>query len=114
MLIRHRANLIALCIGVVTTVMANMPSVAAHQFPSRTVTIIVPSARSDGSDIVARLFGKQLARRLGQPFVVENKVAAGGVTGTALAATSGPDGYTFIMGNAGSHCIKPAVYAKVT
>ncbi len=110
---RHRANLIALCIWVLTAVMANLPPVAAQQWPSRTVTIIVPSAPGDGSDIVARLFGEKLAQRLGQPFVVENKVGAGGAIGTALAATSAPDGYTFIMGNAGSHGINSAVYAKL-
>lgn len=86
---------------------------SAQDWPARTVTIIVPSAPGDGSDIVARLFGEHLQRRLGQNFVVDNKSGAGGVIGTSAAAKAAPDGYTFIMGNAGSHGINAAIYPKL-
>jgi tripartite-type tricarboxylate transporter receptor subunit TctC len=86
---------------------------AAQSWPERPVTIIVPSAPGDGSDIAARLIGEKLRAALGQPFVIENRLGAGGVVGSAAAAKAAPDGYTFIMGNAGSHGINAAIYANI-
>ncbi len=83
----------------------------AQDWPNRAIKIIVPSAPGDGSDIVARLLSDHLARRLGQSFVVENK--PGATVGTLGVATAAPDGYTMIMGNAGSHGINAAVYQKL-
>lgn len=88
-------------------------SAAAQQWPERQVTIIVPSAPGDGSDIAARLIAEKLRNALGQPFVVENRLGAGGVVGSAAAARAAADGYTFIMGNAGSHGINAATYANI-
>ena len=88
-------------------------SASAQQWPERQVTIIVPSAPGDGSDIAARLIAEKLRNALGQPFVVENRLGAGGVVGSAAAARAAPDGYTFIMGNAGSHGINAATYANI-
>lgn len=68
---------------------------AAQAWPERPVTIIVPSAPGDGSDIAARLIGEKLRAALGQPFVIENRLGAGGVVGSAAAAKAAPDGYTF-------------------
>ena len=88
-------------------------SASAQQWPERQVTIIVPSAPGDGSDIAARLIAEKLRNALGQPFVVENRLGAGGVVGSAAAARASADGYTFIMGNAGSHGINAATYANI-
>lgn len=88
-------------------------SASAQQWPERQVTIIVPSAPGDGSDIAARLIAEKLKSALGQPFVVENRLGAGGVVGSAAAARAAADGYTFIMGNAGSHGINAATYANI-
>ena len=88
-------------------------SASAQQWPERQVTIIVPSAPGDGSDIAARLIAEKLKSALGQPFVVENRLGAGGVVGSAAAARASADGYTFIMGNAGSHGINAATYANI-
>jgi tripartite-type tricarboxylate transporter receptor subunit TctC len=85
----------------------------AGPWPERQVTLIVPSAPGDGSDIAARLIGEKLQAALGQPVVVENRMGAGGVVGSAAAAKAAPDGYTLIMGNAGSHGIIPATYKDV-
>ena len=60
----------------------------------------------------ARIADK-LQAALGQPFVVENKPGAGGVVGAEQVAHAAPDGYTLIMGNAGSHGINAAVYTQL-
>ena len=57
----------------------------------------------DLSDITGRIIAERLSRELGQPVVIDNKPGAGGVLGTEAAARSAPDGYTMIVGNAGSH-----------
>lgn len=93
--------------------LASGGAATAQAWPERPVTIIVPSAPGDGSDIAARLIGEKLRAALGQPFVVENRLGAGGVVGSAAAAKAAPDGYTFIMGNAGSHGINAAIYASI-
>jgi tripartite-type tricarboxylate transporter receptor subunit TctC len=87
---------------------------AAQTWPGRPVRFIVPSPPGDGSDIAARAVGQKLHERLGQPFVVENKPGAGGIIGSEAAKNAPADGYTFIMGNAGSHGINAAVYSKIT
>ena len=88
--------------------------VVAQPFPAKPVKIIVPSAAGDGSDILARAIGQKLAERWGQPVIVENRPGAGGVVGTEAAARSPADGYTVIMGNAGSHAINQALYPKLS
>jgi len=91
---------------------ATVPA-AAQTWPTRPVRIIVPSPPGDGSDTVARAVADKLSAALGQPFVVENKPGAGGVVGAELTAHAPADGYTFIMGNAGSHGINAAVYTRL-
>jgi tripartite-type tricarboxylate transporter receptor subunit TctC len=87
---------------------------AAEAWPSRPVRIVVPSPPGDGSDITARVVADKLQAAFGQPFVVENKPGAGGVVAAEQVAHAAPDGYTLIMGNAGSHGINAAVYTNLT
>ncbi|MBL8311025.1 MAG: tripartite tricarboxylate transporter substrate binding protein [Burkholderiales bacterium] len=89
-------------------------SASAQSFPAKPVKIIVPSTPGDGSDILARALGQKLTERWGQPVVIENRPGAGGVVGTESAARSAADGYTVIMGNAGSHAINQALYPKLS
>jgi tripartite-type tricarboxylate transporter receptor subunit TctC len=86
----------------------------AQGWPARPVRIFVPSPPGDGSDVTARAVADKLSVALGQPFVVENKPGAGGVVGSEQVAHAAPDGYTLIMGNAGSHGINAAVYRGLT
>jgi tripartite-type tricarboxylate transporter receptor subunit TctC len=89
-------------------------AIAADAWPSKPVKIVVPSPPGDGSDITARVVADKLQAAFGQPFVVENKPGAGGVVAAEQVAHAAPDGYTLIMGNAGSHGINAAVYTKLT
>jgi hypothetical protein len=49
----------------------------AQAYPARPVRVIVPSSAGSATDIAARLIGQWLSERLGQPFIVENRVGAG-------------------------------------
>lgn len=79
-------------------------------YPAKPIRVIVPSPPGDGSDLMARAIGDKLTQALGQPVVVDNRPGAGGRVGTEAAAKAGADGYTLIMGNAGSHGINAALY----
>jgi tripartite-type tricarboxylate transporter receptor subunit TctC len=74
-------------------------SVAAGPYPERAVTIAVPYAAGGGIDVVSRMLGQRLNERLGQPFVVENRLGAGGVIATSYVAKAPNDGYTLLMGS---------------
>lgn len=73
------------------------PALAAEDYPSRPVKIIVPFGAGGPADIFARSIGQQLSEALKQPFVIENKPGAGAVVGTVEAARSAADGYTLLL-----------------
>ena len=86
---------------------------AFAQFPDRPVKIVAPSTPGDAPDVIARALADKLGAALGQPVIVENKPGAGGVVGSEFVAKAPADGYTLIMGNAGSHGINAALYANL-
>jgi tripartite-type tricarboxylate transporter receptor subunit TctC len=88
-----------------------MPAAAA--WPEKPVTIVAPSTPGDAPDVIARALAQRLGEALGQPVVVDNKPGAGGVVGSEYTAHRPADGYTLIMGNAGSHGINAALYTKL-
>ena len=69
----------------------------ASDYPSRPVAFVVPYGPGGTTSQLAHLISQGLERRLGKPFVVENKPGAGGVTGTVNVVRALPDGYTLIM-----------------
>ena len=86
---------------------------SAQTYPTKPIRIVAPSTPGDAPDVIARLVAERLTAALGQQVVVENRPGAGGVVGSEIVAKSAPDGYTLIMGNAGSHGINAAVYRKL-
>src|SRR5262245_36059089 len=75
----------------------------AQAYPARPVTIVVPFAAGGSTDVYARIVGEYMARTLGQQFIIENVVGAGGTTGSLRAMRARPDGYTILMGHIGTH-----------
>jgi tripartite-type tricarboxylate transporter receptor subunit TctC len=69
----------------------------AEDWPSRPVRIIIPLGAGGGGDVFSRLLAEQLQKRLGQPFVVENRPGGGLNIGTRACAEAAPDGYTFCV-----------------
>jgi len=95
---------------------AALPSVTrtawAQAYPTRPVRIIVGLPAGSATDIAARLIGQWLSERLGQPFIIENRVGAGGNVGTEMVVRSAPDGYTLLM-VIGANAISATLYAKL-
>jgi tripartite-type tricarboxylate transporter receptor subunit TctC len=79
--------------------LAALPIVAAAQaaFPARPITLVVPFAAGGGTDSIARDMAKNMADRLGQPVVIDNRGGAGGALGADLVAKAKPDGYTLLF-----------------
>jgi tripartite-type tricarboxylate transporter receptor subunit TctC len=102
-------GLIVLAIGAVAFAMDGNPA-AAQAYPSRPVTIIVPFSAGGTTDVIARILGEHVSRTLGQQFIVENAVGAGGTTGSIRAMRASPDGYTVELGNMGTHAASVALY----
>ena len=84
-----------------------------EDYPARTVTVIVPFAAGGPADITARIVADIFNRHLGQKFVVENAVGAGGTMGTIRAAHAPADGYTLLSGHLGTNALAPAFYPNL-
>jgi tripartite-type tricarboxylate transporter receptor subunit TctC len=84
----------------------------AQSYPTRTVEIVVPFAVGGSTDILARLLGDGLSKRLGQPFVPLNRPGANTNTGTLQVVKAAPDGYTLAMGSFGLTA-NPSLYRRL-
>ena len=78
-------------------------AIAATDFPTRPITLVVPFPAGGPSDTVARIVAEGMRAALAQPLIVENVSGAGGTIGLARVAGSEPDGYTLAIGNWASH-----------
>ena len=85
----------------------------AQDYPSRSITVIVPFPAGGASDVVARIVTNQMSKSLGQPFIIENVGGAGGTLGSARAAAAAPDGYTLLAAAMGSHVAAPVLTPNV-
>src|SRR5690348_8235626 len=100
-----------LCFAGALGVLASTGAVRAATYPTRAVRLIVPFPAGGPSDILARIIGQSLVERLGQPFVVENRVGAGGNIGTRAVASAPADGHTLLL-MAAPNAINVALYEQ--
>ncbi len=82
----------------------------AQDYPSRTVTIVVPFPAGSISDTVTRVIAEKLRPALGQTVVVENKPGVSGIVGAESVAKAKPDGYTIMLGSNSTNAINPYLY----
>jgi tripartite-type tricarboxylate transporter receptor subunit TctC len=83
---------------------------AFAQFPSRSITILVPIPPGGAPDIAARVIGQKLSENIGQPVVIENRVGANGNIASDLVAKSPPDGHTLALLADSQIAINPHLY----
>jgi len=86
---------------------------AQGQYPSRPIRIIVPFAAGGPTDFNARLVSQRLNEAWGQPVLVENRPAAGGVPATEFVAKAPPDGYTLLGANPGPLTVAPHIRSNL-
>jgi len=92
-------------IAVLAAAAITTANVSAHaaDYPEKPVTIIVPFDPGAATDLAGRIIADELAKSLGQRFLVENKPGAAGAVGSQQCAQAAPDGYTLCVGVLGSH-----------
>src|SRR5687767_4714964 len=85
--------------------------VAAQDYPTRNVTMIVPYAAGGPTDTVARVLAQAMTKPMGQTVVVENKPSAGGLVGAESVKAAKPDGYTILIHHIGM-ATTPTLYRQ--
>jgi tripartite-type tricarboxylate transporter receptor subunit TctC len=82
---------------------------AAQQYPTKPIRLIIPFPPGGSNDVVGRLIGTELGKRLGQQVIIDNRSGAGGVIGTELASHAPKDGYTLLIVSI-AHAVNPWLY----
>ncbi len=102
------ATVLALVAGLAGLAGAQSPAPA--DWPSKPVTVVVPSSPGGGTDVFGRLLAQALGEQLRQAFVVDNKPGASGAIGAAAVAQAPADGYTLLVASNSSLGINPVLY----
>jgi tripartite-type tricarboxylate transporter receptor subunit TctC len=89
-------------------------ALAQANWPTRPVKLVVPYGPGSSPDVIARIISEKLAPRLGQPVIIENRVGAGGNTGTGAVAKAAGDGYTFVISTNGPLVYNTVLYKKLS
>src|SRR6266516_309324 len=105
---------LAIASALTLALLAPIPHAAhADDYPSRTVTVVVPFPAGGSVDGVARIMVSKLNETVGQNFIVENRAGgASGNVGANAVAKAAPDGYT-LLASASVHVINPFLYKSV-
>jgi 2-methylaconitate cis-trans-isomerase PrpF/tripartite-type tricarboxylate transporter receptor subunit TctC len=95
---------------VAAAVLASAPALAQQPaFPSKTITIVVPTAAGGGNDSMARAVGQKLGALLGQTVIIDNRAGANGSIASEFVARATPDGHTLMWGFTATHTLNPAL-----
>lgn len=78
-------------------VVASAGIAIAQDYPTRPITLVVPFTPGTGYDLIARVAGAELSKKLREAVVVENQPGASGIIGARSVARAAPDGYTLLM-----------------
>jgi tripartite-type tricarboxylate transporter receptor subunit TctC len=103
-----------IALGPVAACLAAVPQAQAQGYPSKPIRWIVPYAAGGGSDFLARTISQDLATRIGQPVVVDNKPGGNTAIGAAETARAAADGYTVLSADNGTLVFNPALYKSLS
>ena len=106
-------TMLAVAGGLVGNLAVNLAAGAAHDYPIKSLRLIVPFPPGGGNDILARAVGQRLSEVVGQQIIVDNRGGAGGLIGAELAAKAVPDGYTIFLASIGNLAFTPALRARL-
>jgi tripartite-type tricarboxylate transporter receptor subunit TctC len=82
----------------------------AQEWPTRSVTMVIPFAAGGPQDGIGRIVAQRMSDVLGQQVIVENVTGAGGMIGSDRVAKADPDGYQFVLGSVGTHAQNQTLY----
>ena len=85
----------------------------AATYPNRPVRLVAPFPAGGVLDLFARITAQKMSDRMGQQVIVDNRAGAAGIIGFEYVAKSAPDGYTLVVGSAGTVGINPSLYSKL-
>ncbi|MHC2625980.1 tripartite-type tricarboxylate transporter receptor subunit TctC [Bradyrhizobium huanghuaihaiense] len=108
-----RALATGACAAALASLCAFVAPAKAQNYPTRSITMIVPFAAGGPTDVISRIVTAHMAQTLGQSIIIENVVGAGGTTATTRAARAANDGYTLITGHMGTHAASVPLYPKL-
>lgn len=91
-------------------VLAFPSSAMAQGFPAKPIRVVVPYAAGSGTDVAVRIVASRMAQTLGQQVVVDNRAGASGNLGMEIGAKAQADGYTLVVGAAGTLAMNPALF----
>ncbi|WP_367065940.1 tripartite tricarboxylate transporter substrate binding protein [Oryzisolibacter sp. LB2S] len=86
---------------------------AQTAYPNKPITLVIPFPPGGQTDVVGRLIGERLSKRLGQSVIVDNKPGVNGSLASDAVARAKPDGYTLVIGGPGTHAINQLVNPNV-
>ena len=96
-----------------TVTLAMAGAASAQTYPARAIRFITVAAPGTVGDIIPRVVSQELAPRLGQPVVVENRPGGSGLVGATAGAHSAPDGYNLLLSTSGTMIVNTFVYSKM-
>jgi tripartite-type tricarboxylate transporter receptor subunit TctC len=105
------ARFVVSLVAIALTALAAAP-VAAQEFPTKPITLIIPFGPGGASDLTARTFVHLSQEILGQPMIIQTKPGGGGAIGSEFVAQSRPDGYTLLVGHTNCNSVLPAIEGR--
>ena len=99
--------------SLIAALLLPLAALAQDAWPSRPITFVVPFPPGGPTDLMARLIGPALSKRLNVPVVVENKAGASGNIGTGQVVRAKPDGYTILLAASGNLSANQYLYTKL-
>ena len=110
---RFASTAVAIAVAAINAAAARSPAAAQPSYPDKPIKVIVSIAAGSVTDIIARTAANELAPRLGQQMVIENRGGAAGILGAQACATSPPDGYTLCVIYHNTVSFNPLLFNKL-
>ena len=98
---------------VLAALLLTLQTLAAAPYPTKPIKVVVPFPAGSGTDNGARVLGKWLSARTGQPVIIDNRPGASGFIAAQAVATAQADGHTVLLTTNTTHAANPAMFKKL-